>query len=1273
MPELIQRLVFAQCTRNSLKRGRFPNGDRISENGFDGYVRFLGDSSWVPTGNSVWEMGTNANVKLKADKDWAAGQMRSWPSNDQKKDFTWAFISPHPWGEQDREAWVDSKKSLGIWKDVRVYDVTDIETWLVQCPLVAYWFKEIIGCAANDIYNAEFQVRNFLPQHENIKAKIKLLVGGRDDEYSEVEKFLLSTRKRLKVNGESRNEASLFIAAVALSLENNHNRISILSRLVFVLGQNAIDNINESYGEVIIVPLTKEAENVALSSSNPNLRVVCLGIKKDISLLSTGYENVDLSRLRSSPVEDALISFNIQEQLARTLSREAKGSLYFLEWSLDENSSQKPAWCNHDLLIFACLWLVGQWNENNENDRKVVEELSEKSWNEVKKIILPELQPGGQFEKFGTMTDWKAWPSCLNYVLGALDCDLLQRYKKLILEVFSIHDPTVEMNSTERMLADWDDIRHPYSPYLRSGILSSLTMLGVHCKRQEPFINTIVKELLSGEGKELGLKLATLASNLGDLAEAAPEIFLDVCVSLSLDREACECLFVEDKDFFSPRSFHCNVLWAIERLAWSPDYFAATVDILARFEELKLKTFVSNTPLNSLVDIFLPWYKSTLAEYDLRVTTFKLLADNHWEVAWDLACKIMPSRTSNTSGTDKPKWQNWLPLNFVYGRTINERILFSNFIVDWMIDQAVDRPEYWCELIRDIHRWKRETHVNTYDKFIKCMSQVNISELEKNLHNKIYDELFRFIKNQQEYSDKNWAMLSCELEPLIKVLDFFEPKDPISKHIWLFNEWPRYVGRKGMTHAEQESYLEQERNKAIVEIYNKQGLKSIIKAALDNPNKAWRLGYSLAIINLSHDDETFLYKFGLDNPINNNDQYSIKINFLNGYISREKSRYSNEQEWLDKVLSRGISWNELKYINLSLLLAPNSKNWNTIASFGKSVDIQYWKLMNKINLSNFQLDLTCAVKKLLSASRPCFALDMIIMAIHKNKKSIGIKKSLIEYVIYKSAMQGGDVDQVDRQMIPYNVDQALQYLENQGVRHEHIAPLEWRWLKVLDRQDRGIKSLNHMLSTSPQFFIDTLCLCFKAEGDNTQKDISEIERLNIERGFYFLQQWEQVPGAKYEGEISGYSDKYVNNSDNIYFRNGNIDERELYEYVNQARSLALKVKRLKICDDYLGKVIASSPMDKNGIWPCGEICRLVEVISSDELDNGISVGIFNNRGAHIVIPGGKGDLKIASQFKQYLGYRRQYPRVVKILSRIINSFEYDAKSHQERERFRDYI
>ena len=91
-PDLIKRLIKESTTIPC--EIRFPHGDKINSDGFDGFLKISGVvSSYIPDGESVWELG--ATVKTPAQKvidDYKKREAQT--SAEQKKKSTFILVTP---------------------------------------------------------------------------------------------------------------------------------------------------------------------------------------------------------------------------------------------------------------------------------------------------------------------------------------------------------------------------------------------------------------------------------------------------------------------------------------------------------------------------------------------------------------------------------------------------------------------------------------------------------------------------------------------------------------------------------------------------------------------------------------------------------------------------------------------------------------------------------------------------------------------------------------------------------------------------------------------------------------------------------------------------------------------------------------------------------------------------------------------------------------------------------------------------------------------------
>jgi hypothetical protein len=96
---------------------------------------------FVPEGLSAWELGTNADIKAKAEEDFKKR------SDDAlglpQMETTFVFVTSRWWpGKSD---WAAAKSGQGIWKRVLAFDCEDLTQWMESAPAVASWFGEMIG------------------------------------------------------------------------------------------------------------------------------------------------------------------------------------------------------------------------------------------------------------------------------------------------------------------------------------------------------------------------------------------------------------------------------------------------------------------------------------------------------------------------------------------------------------------------------------------------------------------------------------------------------------------------------------------------------------------------------------------------------------------------------------------------------------------------------------------------------------------------------------------------------------------------------------------------------------------------------------------------------------------------------------------------------------------------------------------------------------------------------------------------------------------------
>ena len=91
LPKLIWKLVLSSCSQ--IRNHHFPFESGIQFNGYDGYLDADSVSKFVPNGKSIWEFGTNTNIKEKFEKDYSKRSFEQ--TGFDRTNATFCFVSSH--------------------------------------------------------------------------------------------------------------------------------------------------------------------------------------------------------------------------------------------------------------------------------------------------------------------------------------------------------------------------------------------------------------------------------------------------------------------------------------------------------------------------------------------------------------------------------------------------------------------------------------------------------------------------------------------------------------------------------------------------------------------------------------------------------------------------------------------------------------------------------------------------------------------------------------------------------------------------------------------------------------------------------------------------------------------------------------------------------------------------------------------------------------------------------------------------------------------------
>jgi hypothetical protein len=388
-----------------------------------------------------------------------------------------------------------------------------------------------------------------------------------------------------------------------------------------------------------------------------------------------------------------------------------------------------------------------------------------------------------------------------------------------------------------------------------------------------------------------------------------------------------------------------------------------------------------------------------------------------------------------------------------------------------------------------------------------------------------------------------------------------------------------------------------------------------------------------------------------------------------GFVIGQHRRYGIS--WAENiVLQDKINWDDNKYINFALGLPAEHQTWNLIKKWGDKIYRMYWKNVASNCISPYEDSTEYAIKELREAGRHYAALNLVSFSIrssNEKKDRTTLPKELIVELLEETPNHNPKEEKdVAYISLSYDIPELLDVLEAKGVEKSKLIQLEWIWMPALEYSKRGLKSLQEALSEDPKLFIDILKLVYRGKNEKPQ-DWSEQEKARAEQASRLLRQWKTVPGL-----LGEHIEEEKDNGD-ISFSEGQVDSGKLSAWVNEARKLANECERVEICDIQIGNILAYSPCDSKGHWPCEAVCDLIEKLASSELEHGIEVGVYNKRGASFRAKGGTQERALAAKFRQYAQEDcSKWPRTAVMLNRIGESYERDARREDEWDAFKEF-
>jgi hypothetical protein len=1224
LPLLIKRLIFASVNASLV---RFPSGDSIVLPGWDGLLKTDKGNVFIPTGDSAWEVSTEKTVNTKADSDYLKRTQE--PGAVDKKKATFVFVTSQQWSEL--VDWVSEKKSKGQWADVKALSAEEITDWLSQCPAVHRWFARLIGNRPEGAWDAE-QAWDGWSLATKPQCNTNLVIAGRNDQSDELSNFMSQSPEIIEVSSENKDEAYSFILA---SVKTHP---WLLPRLLVVRDQKEWDLLIQSDHSLILIPFFDPLPTLGLAAKNGHWVL--------LPTLSQFNKNAKLALKKPSKDQQlkALCEMGIPGEDAEGIVNDSKYRLHIIRrhYMLAQAGHQKPEWAdsgNAELIIAALL--AGSWLSDNPNDREKLSYLADTSYDKLEQTLnkwlitgdFPVEHLGNKWQVVSVIDSWQLLEPFVTE-------SILDRFGKVAVEVLSENDPRLELPPEERWLAPIHRKVTKYSVNFRHGLSEGLAILGSFgdrdCKNLtvdsiQAMVSYWLMQLLNDKMSET--QWGSIAPVLDLLAEASPEVFLaSVESSLAIQSPPVMSLFVDEGPMGGCP--HLGLLRGLEYIAWDLDYTSRVASTLAKLALYDPGGKWANRPYNTLKEIFRGWLPQTKAPLDKRLEILDSLITYNSALGWKLLLDLLPGDHETSTPIGIPHFRDWAK-GWKKGVSNSEYQQHVCAISERVLSQISKDPENAWLSVNEILTLPQPYLSHAIDQLDK-----DVSVLSSNTKLVLYNEVLKIISHHTKFSSAKWALPKECIEKLSIIHQKLVPEDIVARYKILFDEYfpPITNPVSYIEHEENERRGEKARLMALEEIWIKEGIVGI-ERLVNNVQFPGIVGNSLSSGSFGDSIEQSILRWQGSAKVKNQQAASSYI--------RAKA-FKDKTGWLDTIYSEySASWPEPVWVKFCLGLPFNKALFDFLEKFGEPVKNEYWKNVQMCYLTKEEAHYAqWVLEMLIGNNRPFTALEAAANYLQTMSKDAEISNELLLKILEQTMVNPDDIKTIRQDMLSYDFSLILKEIsEDEKLDHSRIARVEWFYMPFFGNGDIHPKILINEVLKNPEFLIELICFMFRAhppidnEFSGIPTDVLKNRALNARRLVSLVN---SIPGQKNTSEI---------------------DANELDSWVKQVRERCAQKNRKEIGDEIIGQILSHSPIGKDTIWPHEAVRDVIERYCSHDIERGLEVGRFNQRGVitRSLSEGGEQERKIAANYESQAELIRfKFPRTASMLKRMADTYKRDA-------------
>lgn len=1204
---LLRTLVHS--TGHDLQKVDFPGNDDAERPGWDGFIEANSGTPWIPSGTSGWEFGVTADIKDKADGDFAKSVKAT--KKAARANITFVFVTPRRW--PGKATWIAAMKAKKLWKDVRAYDASDLEQWMEQSLAAQTWFANHTDRPSSGVRTLERCWTDWAnvsePALHPSLFSTAIQVWG-----DKIRGFVAKDHTEpLVIAADSVEEALAFLYQVLAvpELEQHKDRVLVFDE------SGVLPRLAQGTTDFIAVAHTREVER-EFGPYSSALRTIVVyprnatNSEPDITLEPLGYEAFNKALEAMGKERDDLTSLANNSGRSLTVLRRQLSTIPAI---------RTPVWAEEHETSSGLIPLVllGAWDAQNEADQTALSLLAgdvpfktlEKRVQELARLNDSPVWSIGGYRGVISKID------TLFAIAGAFVKDDLDRFLEIARMVLGEDDPALDLPEKDRWAASIHGKKREFSGAVREGISETLVLLAVHGKNLfgkrlgfdgELAAAKLVRDLLEP------LSTRKLEANDRDLplyAEAAPDAFLDMIERdlRSTQPGTLGLLRPADTGLFGSSCPRTGLLWALEGLAWNPATFPRVVKILGQLSEVEINDNWANKPISSLGSIFRAWMPQTAADHETRLKTIHMLLDKHPAIGWKI-CLEQFGDYGNSVGdySHKPKWR---PDGYGFGEPFKTWGPINAFVLE-MVEIALSRPSYTvdmlCDLIGRLHSLSPEFQERVWEIIDEWHKGGADDEDIAKVREKIRVTVFSR-RGRKKAEAEGHASLSKTARAIYEAM---MPGDVVNQHEWLFRQSWVEESADELVEAEidfqaREKRIEKLRTEALTKIVGERGLDGVFDLAAKGSSQR-QIGAYLASGILPEDKLPNLILQCLRLPADETGRDGIAAGAMWAMnADRRKSLYENLRADLT----------EEEALRLLLLSPFRLATWALVDQLSKEARAVYWRDVVPQYAFDAADENNEGIRRLLNAKRPRAAFATMHFKLDE------IRPPLLFQMLSGMAREGND-KAGEYQLHDYDIQRAFQLLDrNPDISLEDKAGLEFAYLDVLARSFRGgdghqIPNLERYVEDHPDMFVQAVVWTYKRKDrgeDPPEYRVVEGSEHLATRGYRLLEALERIPGQ----------DKATEEE----------QRKKLSEWVSTVRKACAELDRADIADVCLGKLLSNASIGKDEVWPNEVVRDVMEDLQSEEVSNGAHTGLYNARGVHWRGEGGAQERELANKYRKW--------------------------------------